>query len=394
MRFPLLLAIIILIVNAAADLYIYCDLVSYLRKKVWPRVHAWFSVICFAAFLTAICLPKRAGSDGCLICAMWIIYAYASIYLPKYIFIIFDALSRLPMLWRGKQWRWMYRGAFVLSVIVFLAMWWGALVNRFMIDTNRVDIEVAGLPRGLDGLKIAQISDLHVGTFGSDTAFCSKLVDEVNALHPDIIVFTGDIVNRHSSELKPFTKTLSRLKAPLGVYSIMGNHDYGDYSDWPSPEAKKRDVAALQKMQADMGWKMLNNASAWIRWRGDSLALIGVENVGDPPFTTYGDLSAAYSNVGDNATKVLLTHNPSHWVNDIADSPNANIALTLSGHTHAMQVEILGLSPAVWRYKTWGGLYTDNKGQNLYVNIGAGEVGFPSRIGATPEISVFTLKHK
>ncbi|MCD8387880.1 MAG: metallophosphoesterase [Bacteroidales bacterium] len=392
MRFPLLPIIIILIVNAAIDLYIYCALHSYCRKRLWPRIQAWSAVACAAALIVAICLPKRGGSDDCLRAAMWILYAYFSVYVPKILFLVGDVCSRIPCIWDKHRWQWMSWVGFGVGCVFFLAMWWGALVNRFSIDVNEVDIEVAGLPRGFDGFTIAQISDLHVGTYGNDPDFLEDLVAGVNALNPDMIVFTGDIVNRHSQELIPFVDVLSELKAPCGVYSIMGNHDYGDYCDWDTPEQKQADIRALQKMQAQMGWQMLNNAHDWIHWRGDSIVLIGVENVGDPPFHTYGDLKIAYPTIGDRHTKILLSHNPAHWDLDIQDNRGSNIALTLSGHTHAMQMELFGWSPSMWRYEHWGGLYADDHGQKLYVNIGAGEVAFPARIGATPEITLFTLK--
>lgn len=392
MRFPLLIAIIMLVVNALVDIYIYCALFTCCRKKLWPRVQAYTSIILFAALVVAICLPKRGGSEDTLLAVMWILYSYLSVYLAKYAFTICDVLSRAPMLWHKHRCKWLSKAGAGLGVVIFAAMWWGALINKRMIDVNEIEVEVPGLPQSLDGLTIAQISDLHVGTYRNDTTFYAKLVREVNALNPDIIVFTGDIVNRSSSELPPFTSTLAKLHAPKGVYSIMGNHDYGDYSDWPSPQDKADDIRNLQRMQKEMGWTMLNNATAWIKADSDSIALIGVENVGDPPFTTYGDLNAAYPQIGDENHKILLSHNPAHWLNDIADNDGSNIFLTLSGHTHAMQTKIFGWSPAVWRYPTWGGMYADSKGQRLYVNIGAGEVGFPARIGATPEISLFTLK--
>lgn len=394
MRFPLLIIIIMLIVNAFIDFYIYCALHSYSKRKVWPRIQLWSALICFVALIVAICLPKRGGSDGCLLATMWLLFAYISVYLPKIIFFIFDVLSRIPFIWRSPRWTWMSWTGFGLGCFVFLAMWWGALVNRYNIDINEVDVDVPNLPSGLDGFTIAQISDLHVGTFVNDTSFVSDLVASVNALHPSLIVFTGDIVNRHSQELVPFIDTLSKLKATTGVFAIMGNHDYGDYCEWDTPEQKQKDVEALQYLVDLMGWRMLNNEHVYLRNNGESLVLIGVENVGDPPFKTYGDLQKAYPTIGDSYPKILLTHNPAHWEHEVQNNPDSNIALTLSGHTHAMQLEFFGWSPAMWRYDKWGGLYADSQNQKLYVNIGAGEVAFPARIGATPEITLFRLHAK
>lgn len=394
MRFPLVVALVLLLVNILVDLYIYCALHSYYKRPLWRRIHLWTSVALFASLVVAIALPKRGGSDGTLHAVMWILYVYLSVYIPKYIFVIFDILSRIPFLWHSKRWAWMSWTGFWLGVATCAAMWWGALFDRYQIEVNHEDVDIVELPDGLDGITIAQISDLHVGTFGSDTAFVSKLVDRVNSLHPDVIVFTGDIVNRRSEELLPFMPVLSRLNAPLGVFSILGNHDYGDYSTWPSDATKQKNLADLKDMQRRMGWIMLNNSHQWLKMHGDSLAIIGVENIGDPPFGRHGSLTDAYAEIGDSNAKVLLTHNPAHWDMEIADKPASNVALTLAGHTHAMQMEVLGWSPAVFRYKKWGGMYSDKRQQKLYVNIGAGEVGFPARIGAEPEITLFTLKRK
>ncbi|MDE5858007.1 MAG: metallophosphoesterase, partial [Muribaculaceae bacterium] len=230
-------------------------------------------------------------------------------------------------------------------------------------------------------------------TFGNQTKFVSRLVDEINNLNPDLIVFTGDIVNRNSNELIPFVSVLSRLQAKEGVISIMGNHDYGDYTTWESDKAKQENLKLLHNLEKKMGWDLLLNQSKNIYRGNDSILIIGVENIGDPPFHVYGSLEKAYANTSTPQTKILLSHNPAHWKNSIADNPGHKIDLTLSGHTHAMQVELLGMSPAVFRYPTWSGLYHDKTTSNrLYVNIGAGTVGLPMRIGATPEITLITLR--
>ena len=232
-------------------------------------------------------------------------------------------------------------------------------------------------------------------------------MDSINALQPDLIVFTGDIVNRETSELEPFITVLSRLKAKDGVVSILGNHDYGDYVDWKNREDRERNNRRLAFYQKEMGWDLVNNGRRFLTRGNDSIMVVGVENWGDPPFPTYGDLDKALSpsadslyHQNDSRYKILLTHNPEHW-NRIV-SHETNIALTLSGHTHAMQmmIDIWGWkwSPAKYRYELWGGMYerlNDNgESTKLYVNIGAGEVGMPARIlGAYPEITFFTLRH-
>jgi len=390
MRFfvPLL---ILLAVNALADVYIYFAILSDCRNRLWARLQMYTAIALAALLLFIQMAPIGGAGNGMFAVLMWSIFTYISIYAGKYIYIITDVLSRIPRLLNRRQWRWLQTGGALLGCALCCIMWWGALCNRFNIDVVHENVSIAGLPEQFDGFRIAQISDLHVGTFGNDISFLTELVDSVNAQRPDLIVFTGDIVNRRSDELLPFTRVLAGLHAPAGVLSIMGNHDYGDYSRWSDSIAKAADVEAVKRIQTEMGWRMLNNSAVWLRKGSDSIAVIGVENVGDPPFTIYGDLRKAYPDISDNNTKILLSHNPAHWTDSISGNPSANIALTLSGHTHAMQIRILGWSPAQWRYPIWGGPYADNLGHQLYVNIGAGTVGLPSRIGATPEITVITL---
>ncbi len=394
MRFPILPALCLLLINIGVDICLYKIIKYSSARRIWARLQKWSAVLLAILIVVLVCLPKRNGSDDSLVTIMWILFAYFSIYVPKYIYLIFRLIGSIPLIWHGDRWRWTSVLGIVVAAVSFITMWWGALVNRLNVDVRKVEVQIPNLPADFDGFTIAQISDLHVGTFGDDTTFVSQLIDSINALNPDLIVFTGDIVNRRSDEFKPFISTMSRLHAPFGVFSIMGNHDYGDYSDWASEADKRQDVLNLWNMEAEADLEMLNNSFVWLRAESDSIALIGVENIGDPPFRVYGDLSEAYPDINDRNVKILLSHNPAHWEDDIEDNIDTNVALTLSGHTHAMQLELFGWSPAAWRYHKWGGLYADSTGQQLYVNIGAGTVGMPFRIGATPEITLFTLRPK
>lgn len=394
MRFPLLPILIILIFNLLIDFYLWRRLKKSSYNILWRKLHVVLASICNIALVVVICVPKRSGDNADLSSIMWTIYAWFSIYIPKLLFVFFDLLASIPLIFHRKRLKILDLAGIAIAGAIFIIMWWGALINRYNIDVNRVDVEIEGLPAAFDGYTIAQISDLHVGTYGYDTTYVAEVVDEVNSLSPNMIAFTGDIVNRISSELEPFVGTLLQLKAPDGVYSILGNHDYGDYYNWPSDAQKQANLENLCNLQKQMGWKMLNNAYDIVRRNNDSIAIIGVENVGDPPFHTYGDLDAAYPALDDPTTKILLSHNPAHWDNDIQDAPDKNIALTLSGHTHAMQMCVFGWSPAAFRYPTWSGLYKDNDKHQLYVNIGIGEVAIPARIGATPEITLITLRAK
>ena len=394
MRLPLFATLILLILDVAIDYYLWRRIKRSCKNPLWAKLQAYSAIILNICLLVVICIPKKKGGDAGLEFLMWALYAYFSVYVPKYIFCIFDFIAAIPKLFRQKRLNWLSVCGGALAVIVFVAMWWGALINRYNIEVREVEIVIPDLPEAFDGYTIAQISDMHVGTYGNDTSYIAKVVQRVNNLDADVIAFTGDIVNRKTTELVPFIQPLSHLRARDGVYSILGNHDYGDYYTWPSAAAKQNNMSDLISYQKQMGWRMLNNESDFIYRQGDSIAIVGVENVGDPPFNTYGDLDAAYPALDDEVVKILLSHNPAHWNDDIKDSPDKNIALTLSGHTHAMQISAFGLSPAAWRYPTWGGLYSDEDGHQLYVNIGIGEVGVPARIGATPEITLITLRRK
>lgn len=384
--------IIIILLNIGVDYFINRILLTSNKNRYWSRVYSIFSIIITLGVVVVISLPRRSGSDATLLLVMWMLFSYFSIYIPRYFYVIFKLLSLLPQLWKKREWKNVpYIGA-TIGVFSFLLMWWGALINRYNIEINEVSVVVNDLPQSFDGYRIAQISDLHLGTFNSDTTFVSELVDVINRENVDAVMFTGDIVNRKSTELLPFEKILSKINAKDGVFSILGNHDYGDYADWNSQSEKDENLKLMYDIQRRINWKLLLNQTAYIYRGSDSIAVVGVENVGDPPFKIYGSLDEAYDMINDSKTKILLSHNPAHWEKDIKNNRDCNIALTLSGHTHAMQISVCGLSPSIFRYECWSGLYTDKFNQKLFVNVGAGTVALPMRIGATPEITILTLK--
>lgn len=407
MRIPLVLALVSLVISVLADIYIWNDIRKSTRGRLWSNIYGISSVICWLTLIALECWPKRAEDSG-IIWLMWMLYAYLSIYFAKLVYIIFSLLGRLiRIMGRFKTRSHPSRWVGLLAALACLAVMWGGVVyTRRAIDVEEVTIKSPRLPEEFDGYRIVQISDLHVGTWGNDTTFISAFVDSVNALRPDLIVFTGDIVNRKTEEIYPFMNTLARLKAPDGVLSVLGNHDYGDYVDWKDPSERSENNRRLASCQKEMGWDLLNNTRRFIKRGTDSITVVGVENWGDPPFPVYGDLEAALSSSRDSLHhqndghfKILLSHNPEHWNRVV--SKTTDFDLTLSGHTHAMQMMIdLGgwkWSPAKYRYEQWGGLYErlNDAGQptRLYVNIGGGEVGMPSRLmAAKPEITLLTLR--
>lgn len=406
MRIPVLMIVVVYLLSILTDLYIFFDIRRYAsarRKPLYERIYAVVSFVLIVAVTVAFCLPRRSAESS-IIPLMWIFYSYLSIYFAKILYVVCSAVGRLFAGGRKRRHNHGVLVGAVLGCAFFIIMWWGVLFTRNEIHVERVDVVSERLPKGFDGFRIVQFSDAHVGTWGQDTVFVSRLVDSINAQRPDVIVFTGDIVNRSTSELEPFLTTLARLKAPGGVYSILGNHDYGDYMEWNSPAERDANNALLAEWERQMGWTLLNNEHRFLHAGNDSIALIGVENWGDPPFPQYGDLMSAYPandrglHLKDSNYKILLTHNPAHWAEEVTKI--SNIDLSLAGHTHAMQSMVrIGdwkWSPAVLRYKLWGGMYSDVSGRmNMYVNIGAGEVGMPSRIGAAyPEITVFDFRSK
>lgn len=398
MRLPIVTIIILLSLSFLVDWRI----MSVIRHRVKCRKGEWIyaivnGVVFYGALIAALCIPHRTGSEEQLLVVMWLLFSVVTLLISKLFFVVVDFFSLIPKLWGGKRCRTISIVAYIVGATVFCLMWWGALVNRFNIDVKRVDVEVAGLPASFEGLKIVQFSDLHIGTFGHDKKFVAELVDSINTLAPDVVVFTGDIVNRKSKELLPFVDELKRLHAPLGVYSILGNHDYGDYVNWDSAEEKTANFDELIKLQERCGWRVLRDESVYLVKYSDSIAVTGVENIGDPPFHCYGNLKEAMPEKGVAEPWVLLSHNPVHWDNEVLkqNADSLPYALTLSGHTHAMQIELFGLTPAAFRYDRWGGMYENSSDdRKLYVNIGSGTVGMPMRVGATPEITLLTLHGK
>lgn len=274
--------------------------------------------------------------------------------------------------------------------------------NRYSYRLRRVNLRFGHLPDAFRGLKIVQISDIHSGSFDNHEAVLHG-VEKVLAEKPDIIFFTGDLVNNRSEEIEPYKDIFSRLTAPLGVFSTLGNHDYGDYVRWPdqaegsnTSPMKRANLERLKAIHGEMGWRLLMNEHVLLEKGGQQIAVLGIENWGAKAgFPKYGDMKKAYEGLPEKNIpfKILLSHDPSHWDAQVR-TEYGDIDLTLSGHTHGMQfgVEIPGLkwSPVQYVYKKWAGLYQEGT-QYLYVNRGFGFLGYPGRLGILPEITVFQL---
>ncbi len=335
-------------------------------------------------------------------------------YLPKLVFVVFHVIEDLyhyAVKFAGQvityfkegdfpsgevnatRWILLSRTGIIIAIIPFLAIIYGVAIGRFDFRVSETVIKSPNIPAAFDGFRIAHISDLHIGSFFGYSDQVSRAVDKINGQQPDVIVFTGDLVNNFTAELNGFEEILSRLSAPHGVFSVLGNHDYGDYFQWESAADKKANMKEMLAVQERMGWRLLMNEWQPLVLGGDTIVLAGVENWGSPPFPRYGDIEKALQGTSRYPFIILLSHDPTHWDAEVLGQ--SNVDLTLSGHTHGMQVGIetamLRWSPSELRYPRWGGLY-EKYGQYLYVNRGLGYVAFPGRIGMPPEITIINLR--
>ena len=280
-----------------------------------------------------------------------------------------------------------------LAAIPFTSLLYGMYKGKYNFKVLKYTLHFEDLPEAFNGYKITQISDLHIGSF-DDMEKVSYAVDLINEQQSDAILFTGDMVNNKATEMLPWQDTFNKLKANDGIYSILGNHDYGDYVDWDSTEAKQKNLEDLKSIQKEIGFDLLRNESRFIEKNGQRIAIVGVENWGKG-FKQKGDLKKASEKIEANDFKILMSHDPSHWEYEVIDD-DYHYHLTLSGHTHGMQfgIEIPGWikwSPVKWRYKYWAGIYEQKK-QLINVNRGFGVLAYPGRVGIWPEITVIELK--
>lgn len=282
----------------------------------------------------------------------------------------------------------------LMGSVPFVMLSKGIAGGAYDYRVRHETLRLPKLPDAFEGLKLLQISDIHSGSFFDKDAV-KKGIDLIMAQKADLIFFTGDMVNNKADEVKDYLDIFSAIKAPVGVFSTLGNHDYGDYvSNWPSEEAKRKNLEQLCQAHGELGWRLLRNEHEVISLQGHKLGILGVENWGDRGrFQKYGDVSAAKQGMEEVPVKLLLSHDPSHWDAHIRPG-HTDIDATFSGHTHGMQfgIEIGSFkwSPVQYMYKQWAGLYQEQH-QYLYVNRGFGFIGYPGRVGILPEITVFTL---
>ncbi len=411
--------LIFLVIIIALDLYAFqaVKAISVTSPfKLYWKFSYWGINLAFYAYLIFTIASAGFGANFAPANFHWMATIMLLLYLPK---IVLIAILLGEDIFRATKWivknmgvlfsspesspksdaitmsrsEFVSKAALIAAAIPFLALGWGIINGRYKFTVKRVRLALKNLPSQFRGFRIVQISDLHTGSFGNKDEV-RRGMEMVNSENPDMIFFTGDLVNNEVNELAGYKEIYSLLSAPHGVFSIIGNHDYGDYVRWPSSEAKAANFKAICDIQAEFGWQLLLNQNKIIEKDGAKLAVIGVENWSARNFTTTGDLVKAYQGAEGADIKLLLSHDPTHWDSEVRPK-YPDIAATFSGHTHGAQmgIDIPGFrwSPAQWVYKQWSGLYREGD-QSLYVNQGLGYIGYMGRLGILPEITVFELE--
>lgn len=375
------------------------------------RVVKWVYWIISVGMIGAVCYvilnfkTLRSGHDHSFLFALMGVFVL--FLLPKLVLVIFHGAEDLV---QAGRWAWMKATAsgggggegisrlrflsqvgLAVASVPFFGVLYGITRGRGRFHVRQVDIPAKGLPAAFDGLRIVQISDMHLGSFAKDSDIVQHGVDLVNEQRPDLILFTGDLVNDFAEEAKAWVPTLQKLEARIGKFSILGNHDYSDYVEWDSAQAKRANLDELKRHHADAGFRLLMDEHVRVTAGTDHFALVGVQNWG-VRFQKYGDLHKALSGTEGSPYRLLMSHDPTHWD---AEVRGKGVGLMLAGHTHGAQfgIHINGrtYSPAQWFYKQWAGHYTEGH-EHLYVNRGFGFIGFPGRVGMPPEITVLTLR--
>jgi len=402
---------IFILVMLAVDFYVFQSL-KIVTSSLPPRARFWIHAIYWSftvvALLLFLSIPVIGFNALPLVIRTYLFAIIMGFFIAKLVaalFFLVDDLRRL-LQWGGQttvglangkglsggeaiprstflSWLGIGIGAGLFSTLLY------GFSNKYNYRIQRVKVKSKNIPDQLKNLKIIHISDIHVGSL-EDKKAVEQGITKMLELEPDLVFFTGDLVNNKADEMDGWTEVFSKIKAPMGVYSILGNHDYGDYHPWPDQAAKESNFERLKSVHQTLGWNLLMNEHRIIERDGASFALIGVENWGAKAnFSRYGDLKKAYAGSEPHPFKILLSHDPSHWDAQVCKEYN-DIDLMLSGHTHGMQfgVEIPGIrwSPVQYVYKQWAGLYK-NGHQHLYVNRGFGFLGYPGRVGILPEIT-------
>ena len=385
---------------ALSLLIILPDLWFYLKMKK----HRFYPLLRFFSLLPAIIFILsffyiRYGlrnSDDYLLTSRvsWIFVILSLIYTPKIIYVIFYYLNRLYNKTFSKRTRAFRVVGFGLGAFFVAIISYGLVVTRDNFYLKQQVIEVKDLPDGFEEYRIAVFSDFHLGNWNRKFKVMEKISDMINNTNPDIIIFCGDLINNYNQETEGWEPYFNKLKSKDGMYAVLGNHDYGDYTNWDSPEAKTKNLEQTEENIRNLGFRLLLNEHTELIKNSDTITLVGVENFGSGHFVDYSDLTKALQDTKPERKKMLITHDPNHWNAEVTDK-RPDIFLSFSGHTHAGQIGYsrgkIHFSPASIIFPQWDGLYQQND-QFLYVNRGIGYVGIPIRIGVPPEITLIILR--
>lgn len=398
--------IIFILIYIALDIYVYQAFKTVSRHNWFYAVYLVLSLAALAFFLYQFNFVNKEGISVTRSYAIGLVLVF---FVPKLILFFFlfgEDIVRVivggfrkltqtnePYAIPSRR-KFLSQLALGIAAIPFASLLYGMYQGRYNYRVLNYALYFDDLPEAFDGYRITQISDVHSGSFDNPEKITYG-VDLINEQESDVVVFTGDLVNNKASEMDDWKHIFGRLSAKDGVYSVLGNHDYGDYVNWESAEAKRRNLEALKNVHAEMGWKLLLNEHDIVERNGERIAVVGVENWGIGGFKQNGDLDQATRGLKNEDFKVLLSHDPSHWNVKVKDYPK-QVHLTLSGHTHGMQfgIEIPGWfkwSPVQYRYEHWAGIY-EEMGRYLNVNRGFGFLAYPGRVGIWPEVSVIELR--
>ena len=387
----------------ALEFYVY-QAFKTLTNNQWIRVGYWvITIAVYLFFIYEVLNFKRTDRDHHRV--QLVASVFLMFFLPKLFVVLFLFLEDLVRGFfffaqkfisgdtflpeRRKFISILGLGSAAVLSLLFLD---GIIFGKYRHTVRKVKIKINGLPQSFKGYRIVQISDVHAGSFFHPEKL-QHAIGLINEQKADLVLFTGDMVNNYSSEFEPFVPLFSSIQAKDGKFSILGNHDYGDYGDWTSASEKAQNVPKLIALQKQAGFELLRNEHRIIEKNGEKLFILGVENWGEKPFPQYGDLNKASKNIPVEAAKILMSHDPTHFDAVVKNHPS-NVQLTLSGHTHGMQFGIdlknVRWSPVQYRYTKWADLYESN-GKFLYVNRGFGVIGYPGRVGIEPEITLIEL---
>ena len=395
--------IILLAVFFIIEIYVY-QAIRNITTNNYIRIGYWvFTLLAYGIILYWILTFNRASRDHQQIQLM--VSAMMIFVLPKLLSVIFLLIGDFTRFvefgfkyFTAKENYFPERRKFISTTALAAAGIFsasaidGIIFGKYRHTVRKVKLRFKNLPENFKGYKIVQISDVHSGSFFNPQKL-QKAIDLINEQDADVVLFTGDMVNNYADEFKPFIPLFKRIKAKDGKFSILGNHDYGDYGAWNSREEKAQNIPTLKNYQAEAGFKMLRNENIALEKNGEKIYLLGVENWGIKPFPQYGDLDKALKGVPEDAIKVLMSHDPTHF-DEVVKKHKTHVHLTLSGHTHGMQFGLdlknIKWSPVKFKYKKWADLY-ESEGKYLYVNRGFGVIAYPGRVGINPEITVIEL---